>query len=82
MVTAQEWRDTIVHLLAPASRLEWEGQYNVAKLARAAHEGLVAPRVPHGIRAGLAQATGQLLCCPRARAPLPDREAAGRSDAW
>ena len=31
-----EWKDTLVHLFALASRLEGEGQYNLAKLARAA----------------------------------------------
>ncbi len=30
-----EWSNTLVHLLALASRLEGEGQYNLAKLARA-----------------------------------------------
>jgi hypothetical protein len=34
------WRDTVVQLLALASRLEDEGQYNVAKLARAAADAL------------------------------------------
>jgi uncharacterized damage-inducible protein DinB len=35
-----EWTDTLVHLLALASRLEGEGQYNLAKLARAAADSL------------------------------------------
>lgn len=35
-----EWTDTLVHLLALASRLEREGQYNLAKLARAAADSL------------------------------------------
>ena len=30
-----KWRDTFLHLLALATRLEGEGQYNIAKLARA-----------------------------------------------
>jgi hypothetical protein len=32
------WQDTLTHLLALASKLEGEGQYNVAKLARGAAE--------------------------------------------
>lgn len=35
-----EWTDTLVHLLALASRLEGEGQYNLAKLARAAVDAM------------------------------------------
>lgn len=35
-----EWSDTLLHLLALAARLEGEGQYNLAKLARAAAEAL------------------------------------------
>jgi len=35
-----EWTDTLIHLLALASRLEGEGQYNLAKLARAAADSL------------------------------------------
>lgn len=35
-VTSSAWPDTLIHLLALASRLEGEGQYNLAKLARAA----------------------------------------------
>ena len=35
-----EWTDILVHLLALASRLEGEGQYNLAKLARAAADSL------------------------------------------
>jgi hypothetical protein len=35
-----EWSDTLLHLLALAARLEGEGQYNIAKLARAAAESL------------------------------------------
>ena len=35
-----EWRDTLIHLLALATKLEGEGQYNNAKLARAAAEAL------------------------------------------
>ena len=34
------WADTLVHLFALASRLEGEGQYNLAKLARAAADSL------------------------------------------
>jgi hypothetical protein len=30
------WADTLIHLFALALRLEGEGQYNLAKLARAA----------------------------------------------
>jgi uncharacterized damage-inducible protein DinB/predicted Zn-ribbon and HTH transcriptional regulator len=35
-----EWSDTLLHLLALAARLEGEGQYNIAKLARATAEAL------------------------------------------
>lgn len=35
-----EWKDTLVSLLALASRLEGEGQYNLAKLARATADSL------------------------------------------
>lgn len=35
-----EWADTLLHLFALASRLEGEGQYNLAKLARAAADSL------------------------------------------
>ena len=35
-----EWTDTLIHLHALASRLEGEGQYNLAKLARAAADAL------------------------------------------
>lgn len=35
-----EWNDTLLHLLALAARLEDEGQYNLAKLARAAAAAL------------------------------------------
>ena len=35
-----EWTDTLIHLYALASRLEGEGQYNLAKLARAAADAL------------------------------------------
>ena len=35
-----EWKDTLVHLLALADKLEGEGQYNIAKLARAAAEAM------------------------------------------
>ena len=34
------WADTLIHLFALASRLEGEGQYNLAKLARAAADSL------------------------------------------
>jgi uncharacterized damage-inducible protein DinB len=34
------WKDTLVHLFALASRLEGEGQYNLAKLTRAAADSL------------------------------------------
>ena len=41
MTTHQsEWTDTLIHLFALASRLEGEGQYNLAKLARAAADSL------------------------------------------
>ena len=41
MTTHQsEWADTLIHLFALASRLEGEGQYNLAKLARAAADSL------------------------------------------
>lgn len=35
-----EWTETLVHLFALASRLEGEGQYNLAKLARATADAL------------------------------------------
>jgi len=35
-----EWGDTLSHLLALAAKLEGEGQYNIAKLARAAAEAM------------------------------------------
>jgi uncharacterized damage-inducible protein DinB len=35
-----EWTDTLIRLLALASRLEGEGQYNLAKLARAAADSM------------------------------------------
>ncbi len=35
-----QWSDTLIHLYALASRLEGEGQYNLAKLARAAADSL------------------------------------------
>jgi len=35
-----EWKDPFIHLLALASRLEGEGQYNIAKLARAAADSI------------------------------------------
>lgn len=35
-----EWKDAFVRLLALASRLEGEGQYNLAKLARAASDAM------------------------------------------
>lgn len=34
------WQDTLLHLLALAARLEGEGQYNLAKLARGAADAL------------------------------------------
>lgn len=41
MTTLQpQWQETLVHLLALAASLEGEGQYNVAKLARAAADAL------------------------------------------
>ena len=38
--TPSAWQDTLIHLLALAGRLEGEGQYNLAKLARAAADAL------------------------------------------
>lgn len=35
-----DWADTLAHLLALAAQLEGEGQYNIAKLARAVVESL------------------------------------------
>jgi rubrerythrin/uncharacterized damage-inducible protein DinB len=35
-----EWKDTLINLFALASKLEGEGQYNLAKLARAAADSL------------------------------------------
>jgi hypothetical protein len=37
---ANEWADTLIHLLGLAARLEDEGQYNIAKLARAAADAM------------------------------------------
>ncbi len=39
-MTIQEWADSLVRTLTLASRLEGEGQYNLAKLARAAADAL------------------------------------------
>lgn len=39
-INPPNWTDTLVHLLALASKLEEEGQYNLAKLARAAADSL------------------------------------------
>jgi rubrerythrin len=39
-VRRREWGDSLVHLLALASRLEGEGQYNIAKLLRAAVDAM------------------------------------------
>ncbi len=39
-ITSSAWTDTLIHLLALASRLEGEGQYNLAKLARAAADSM------------------------------------------
>ena len=38
--TSSAWADALIHLLALASRLEGEGQYNLAKLARAAADSM------------------------------------------
>ncbi len=38
-----EWRGTLSYLLALAAKLEGEGQYNIAKLARAVAEALTRP---------------------------------------
>jgi hypothetical protein len=38
--SSKQWKDTFTQLLALASRLEGEGQYNLAKLCRAAIESL------------------------------------------
>lgn len=40
MIEHPGWKDTLIHLFALASRLEGEGQYNLAKLARAAADSL------------------------------------------
>lgn len=48
-INPPNWTDTLVHLLALASKLEDEGQYNLAKLARAAADSLsrqVAYQIP------------------------------------
>lgn len=37
---SNDWVDTLIHLLALSARLEDEGQYNLAKLARAAADSL------------------------------------------
>lgn len=46
--TSPTWNDTLIHLLALASRLEGEGQYNLAKLARAAADSL-SRRAAYGV---------------------------------
>lgn len=56
-----DWAQTVVYLLASADRLEGHGQYNLAKLARAAAESLtrraayalVMPRDPDDVVSGL-----------------------------
>lgn len=58
------WEHTIVQLLAAADRLEGHGQYNLAKLARAAADAL-ARRAAHALNlppdpAGLAETLGRL----------------------
>lgn len=35
-----DWKDTFLRLLALASKLEGEGQYNIAKLTRAAADSI------------------------------------------
>jgi len=40
MIDDTDWKDTLIHLFALASRLEGEGQYNLAKLTRAAADSL------------------------------------------
>jgi hypothetical protein len=39
-VEASEWQDTLLRLLALSARLEGEGQYNIAKLTRAAADAM------------------------------------------
>ena len=48
---APEWTTTLVRLLALASRLEDEGHYNVAKLARAAVDGMGRGAAHEAVRA-------------------------------
>jgi uncharacterized damage-inducible protein DinB len=63
-----EWTDTLSHLLALASRLEGEGQYNLAKLARAAADslsrqaayGIAVPTDKGELAAGIRQAAAAL----------------------
>jgi uncharacterized damage-inducible protein DinB len=43
-----EWGDSLVHLLALAAKLEGEGQYNIAKLLRAAADAM-ARRAAHAL---------------------------------
>jgi len=45
--SSSEFNETLVHLYAVASRLEGEGQYNNAKLARAAADGLCRQAAYH-----------------------------------
>jgi len=63
-----EWSDTLIHLLALAARLEGEGQYNLAKLARAAADslsrstayGVAAPAEKDALAADIKQMTAAL----------------------
>lgn len=63
-----EWSDTLIHLLALAARLEGEGQYNLAKLARAAADslsrsaayGVAVPAAKDALAADIKQMTAAL----------------------
>lgn len=63
-----EWADALVHVLALAARLEDEGQYNIAKLARAAADAMgrraayqvSPPTDPAHFAAELRRAAGRL----------------------
>jgi hypothetical protein len=83
MHNSSEWADALVHVLALAARLEDEGQYNIAKLARAAADALGrsaayqagAPAEPAQLVAELRRAAGRLSALGVSPVLLPALEA-------
>jgi hypothetical protein len=70
-VHLSEWTDTLVHLLALASRLEGEGQYNLAKLARAAADSLSRQAAyPIAVPAGRDELANDIRQAAAALSPL------------